>query len=339
MSNSDIDKHNKKTIYEKLVSLSEASEDALESVARSVYLDDAGCRAFHPVNDLTGPAEIAGKLWRPLRKALPDLERRDSVLVSGEFEGEHFVAMIGHLQGTFAEPLFDIPATSGVVHIRYGEIHKVDDGMISKTYVIADMLDLMRQAGCWPIAPSVGAEGMWPGPATADGLQPDTSDAEAGTAALTLVRQMHGGLLKFDGRDLESMDHQQYWTRDFLWYGPSGIGTTRGLNGFRAHHQIPFLRAFPDRNVADHIGRVGDGNYVVTGGWPSVVATHTGPDWLALPPSGKRVGMRVMDFYRVENGLIAENWVPIDIIDVLRQLGVDVFDRMRHLAGKPRMRL
>jgi hypothetical protein len=24
--------------------------------------------------------------------------------------------------------------------------------------------------------------------------------------------------------------------------------------------------------------------------------------------------MRVMDFYRCENGLIAENWVPLDII-------------------------
>ena len=49
--------------------------------------------------------------------------------------------------------------------------------------------------------------------------------------------------------------------------------------------------------------------------------------------------MRVMDFYRNENGLIAENWVPIDIIDILRQLGVNVFDRMRHRCGAPRMSL
>ena len=85
--------------------------------------------------------------------------------------------------------------------------------------------------------------------------------------------------------------------------------------------------------------RIGDGNYAVTGGWPSAVATHLGPGFLAMPPTGKPVGMRVMDFYRVEDGLIAENWVPIDMIDLLGQMGVDVFERMRHLQGRPRMSL
>ena len=58
------------------------------------------------------------------------------------------------------------------------------------------------------------------------------------------------------------------------------MGTSRGLKGFDAHHQITFLRTFPDRKVANHIANVYDGNYVITGGWPSVVATHSGPDWL-----------------------------------------------------------
>ena len=34
--------------------------------------------------------------------------------------------------------------------------------------------------------------------------------------------------------------------------------------------------------------------------------------------------MRVMDFYHHDEGLIRENWVPIDIIHILKQLGVDV---------------
>ena len=41
-----------------------------------------------------------------------------------------------------------------------------------------------------------------------------------------------------------------------------------------------------------------------------------------------------MDFYRVDGNLIAENWVPIDIINILLELGVDVFARLRHLTGK-----
>ena len=39
--------------------------------------------------------------------------------------------------------------------------------------------------------------------------------------------------------------------------------------------------------------------------------------------------MRVMDFYLHHEGLIRENWIPLDILDVLMQMGVDVFDRMQ----------
>ena len=196
----------------------------------------------------------------------------------------------------------------------------------------------MRQRS-WPISPSLGAEGAWLNPATHDGVDLDSVDPEKGARALKLVKDMHAGLLAFDGKDLASMHHAQYWTKNFMWYGPAGIGTSRGLQGFEAHHQIPFLRAFPDRKVANHIANVCDGNYVVTGGWPSVVATHSGPDWLNVGPTGRHIEMRVMDFYRVENDLIAENWVPIDIINILLQMGVDVFARLRHLQGEHRTRL
>jgi len=39
--------------------------------------------------------------------------------------------------------------------------------------------------------------------------------------------------------------------------------------------------------------------------------------------------MRSLDFWRCENGLIRENWVLVDILDVYRQIGLDVFARMR----------
>jgi predicted ester cyclase len=34
--------------------------------------------------------------------------------------------------------------------------------------------------------------------------------------------------------------------------------------------------------------------------------------------------MRFSDFWRVRDGRLAENWVMIDVVDVLRQLGVEV---------------
>ena len=48
--------------------------------------------------------------------------------------------------------------------------------------------------------------------------------------------------------------------------------------------------------------------------------------------------MRVMDFWRVAEGndgpRLAENWVMIDIPDLLAQLGVDVFSRAAVLTDR-----
>ena len=50
---------------------------------------------------------------------------------------------------------------------------------------------------------------------------------------------------------------------------------------------------------------------------------------MGIAPSGKRITMRSLDFWRIEKGLIRENWVLVDLLDVYDQLGVDVFSRVR----------
>jgi hypothetical protein len=50
---------------------------------------------------------------------------------------------------------------------------------------------------------------------------------------------------------------------------------------------------------------------------------------MGIAPSGKRIEMRSLDFWRIETGKIRENWVMVDILDAYRQLGVDVFARLR----------
>jgi predicted ester cyclase len=103
-------------------------------------------------------------------------------------------------------------------------------------------------------------------------------------------------------------------------------------SGFEDYHQVPFLVAFPDRGGSDtgHFIRIGDGNYAVTGGWGYLQATHTGNNFLGVAATGKRVAMRVMDFYRCDDETIVENWIPFDIPHLLLQMGVDIFGRMRH---------
>ena len=54
--------------------------------------------------------------------------------------------------------------------MRYCEAHELVDGMIVRSYVYLDYLDIMRQAGYWPLAPSLGQEGVWQHPMTNDGV-------------------------------------------------------------------------------------------------------------------------------------------------------------------------
>jgi hypothetical protein len=47
---------------------------------------------------------------------------------------------------------------------------------------------------------------------------------------------------------------------------------------------------------------------------------------MGVKPTGKRVEIRYMDFWKVVDGKIVDNWVMVDFPHVLAQLGVDVFN-------------
>ena len=55
--------------------------------------------------------------------------------------------------------------------------------------------------------------------------------------------------------------------------------------------------------------------------------SHDG--WLGIAPSNKRIQIRSLDFWRLENGKIRENWVLLDLLDIYHQIGVDVFARLK----------
>lgn len=333
MNRAPLNLDNRAGVHAALKRLAAAKRSDIDQTIKDIYQPNARWFGSHPINELQGVAAIQD-LWRTLRTSFPDMERRDSIFLTGTYQAKVFVAALGIYQSNFAVDWLGVPATKSVVHLRFGEVHQLEDGKIVHSYALWDLLDLLRQCGIWPIAPSLGAELAWPAPLTSDGVRLGVEDAHQSERSMKLVHEMHGGLFKFDRKHLDSMEQHKYWSKNFLWYGPAGIGTARGMPGYRANHQAPFLRAFPDRGGAGHYIAMGCGNYAVTAGWPSVLATHTGPDWLGLPATGKRVAMRVMDFYRIDNGLIAENWIPLDIIDVLRQLGTDVLARAAHLCGE-----
>lgn len=344
----------RKRILEGLKRLAGAGPAGPGEALADLYASDAEWRGAHPLNEMRGTAAIAERVWAPLLQAFPDLERRDTIFVGGSYQGRDYIAALGHYCGTFERDWLGIPATGGAIFLRYGEVHELRGGQIVQSNCLWDVLDLIRQAGFWPVAPSLGVEGMWPGPITCDGIVLAPQDPAQGAASIAQTLAMHATLGAYDdeakeGRDgLLNMPQKQHWHPKMMWYGPSGIGTARGLAGFVDCHQLPFRTAFPNCKgggqwdeiaslKAEHGGghyiRIGDGPYSVTGGWPSVFARHAGGGFMGLPPTGRAVTMRVMDFYLHDEGLIRENWVPLDILDLLLQMGVDVLGRLQEQLG------
>jgi predicted ester cyclase len=332
---------------DRLRRLAEAWPSDLAERLDRVAAPDCHWRAAHPMNEMTSTAAAARTIWQPLAAAFPDLERRDTLFLAGTWQGRTFVAATGHYCGTMRGDWLGIPATGKTIFLRYGEVWQIGpDGRAVQANLLWDVLDVMRQVGVWPLGPSRGVEGMWPGPLTADGLRLDPSDPATSLESIEQALRMHKTLAEFDDpgalsrQALIDMPQRDHWHPKMMWYGPAGIGTTRGLDGFVDGHQLPFRIAFhrPQgtfgevmteraRHGAGHYIRIGDGPYSVTGGWPSVYAVHMGDGFQGLPATGRPVFMRVMDFYLHHEGLIRENWVPIDMLHLFQQMGVDLLAR------------
>lgn len=291
---------------------------------------DALFRFCHPFGDLVGAEVAYDPTWGALQAAMPDLERRDMIVLEGTTpEGAQWLGCMGNYMGTFRAPFLGIPATGHLAHMRYHEFFRLEGGKITEAQIIWDIPELMMQARAWPMAPQLGAYLCTPAPMSQDGL----TVSGDGQATMDHVIAMLTDLCRHPAQGgPEVMNLERYWHPRFNWYGPTGIGTCRGIEGFRHWHQIPFLRAMPDRKL-DAMGDLmshwfAQGEYVCETGWPNMRLTLSDNGWMGIAPAGREVLLRSLDFWRVEGGLIRENWVLVDLLDLYRQLGVDVLGRM-----------
>ncbi len=289
-----------------------------------------------PLGKVVGPDSLFEEAYAPLLAAIPDLERRDYIVVGAIDEGECWIGCGGYYTGVFEKPWLDIPATRHLVTMRHIEFFRFEDGQIVSMRLLWDIPQLMMQADAWPMAPSLGVEIHVPGPATQDGIVAPPYDHERSAASLQLVRDMIEGLGEYASGGHDAMQLERYWHPKMSWYGPAGIGSNRRIEGFRNWHQVPFLNALPDRRADTSKGGCdcffADGDYVAFCGWPAMHATLSGDGWMGIVPSDKKVEFASLDFWRCENGMLRENWVLVDILDVYRQLGVDVLARMREFT-------
>ena len=203
-------------------------------------------------------------------------------------------------------------------------------------------MDFLRQAGKWVINPSRGSEGAWLPPFNTDGVNFFEEDMSKSKNSLQQALSMNRSLdIKPEKENISKdelrqrlINHPQkeFWHKDMIWYGPCGIGTSRSLEGFVDMHQLPFRKSFSERNYWElgHYCEIGDGKFSLCGGWHSLKAKYGSNDWLGYTADNQDVVMRVMDFYHHDEGLIRENWVPIDIVHILKQIGIDVFEKIKN---------
>ncbi len=119
-------------------------------------------------------------------------------------------------------------------------------------------------------------------------------------------------------------DIGEFFAEGFRWMGNQGCGTKTGLTEFQDNWQRPFQAAFSDKTCIDE-ARLYMGEWAAAFGRQE--ATHSGEFLGGLaPPTGKRVEIRYMDFWKVVDGKIVDNWVNVDFAHVAAQLGVDIFN-------------
>ncbi len=308
--------------------------DAARRAFHDICTPDAIFRLSFPFETTQGVDAYFSKVYVPLAQALPDLERRDYIVMAGPTEqGGHWLGCGGYYTGTFLHPWLDIPPTGHIVHMRYHEFYRFEDGKIVEMQALWDLPEVMMQAHAWPMSPSLGREWHVPGPATADGIVASPYDTAQGPATCQHIVDMLEHMKRHPAQGgPEVMEMDRFWHPKMVWYGPAGIGSGRGIAGFRNWHQIPFLNGMPDRGqYVDEITYhfFGDRNYAAVTGWPNMYQTLSHGGWLGIAPPGKRVEMRSLDFWRLEDGRIRENWVLVDLLHLYDQIGVDVFARLR----------
>ena len=310
--------------------------DGFGAAVSEFYASDAQINLVHPFNEISGSQHYREKFLASLHQSFTHLRRSDYIAFGGAFEGQDWITCTGYYCGRFSAPWLGLKPTGALAHLRFGEFHRMEGGKAIGSYIFLDIPELMIAAGQWPIAESPGNErgftGYLPGPVTHDGLQWHDNNPARSAESVAMVTAML--------RNLATPDQawRPYWHDDMLWYGPAAFGSFAGIESF-AGFQVPFEDAFSEwiggsvpGSQTQHFTRFGDGDYVCSGGWPSLNMLQVKP-FLGQQPTGNRLFMRVCDWWRLDGDLLVENWVFVDIPHVLMQLGYDLFDDLERKAA------
>lgn len=131
---------------------------------------------------------------------------------------------------------------------------------------------------------------------------------EENKATVRRFLEEHVGRSKLDLLD-------ELFAPDYRNHGPGPGNPPMGLESVK-REAATFYTVFPDLQVTVE-DLVAEGDRVAAR--VTITATHQG-ELEGIPATGRRMTMTGMEFFRLEDGKIVEDWPMIDMLGLLRQL-------------------
>ncbi len=118
----------------------------------------------------------------------------------------------------------------------------------------------------------------------------------------------------WNAKDINVAD--QIFSPDLVTHSPN-VPQDGNIDSFKKQ-SIEDFKAFPDLYITiDDL--VAEGDKVVK--FWTLHGTHK-EEWIGIPATGKKVVVTGMEIFRIKNEKVVENWVVMDLLGMLEQLGV-----------------
>eukprot|EP00929_Paragymnodinium_shiwhaense_P046578 TRINITY_DN2371_c0_g1_i1.p1 TRINITY_DN2371_c0_g1~~TRINITY_DN2371_c0_g1_i1.p1 ORF type:complete len:409 (+),score=87.89 TRINITY_DN2371_c0_g1_i1:96-1322(+) len=225
-----------------------------------------------------------------------------------------------------------LKATKKPVVFRICDFYRFHGDRIAYNWMMIDMVGLAHETGkadgkrVLAPAPVLRDDGYFRPPDALDGAPapqspltvPESREPSRKVVLAILERDWHGLEKAADTSDLWHADEMHY-------YGPVGIGYAKGYDAY-SQHVLGVLRRGLSETTFEMNVMSCEGAYCAVHGF--VYGKHTGC-FLGEQPTGKRVGIRMGMHWRVVDGKAAEGWAMWDIPATFKDMGVELFSRLK----------
>jgi predicted ester cyclase len=206
--------------------------------------------------------------------------------------------------GKHVGPFLGIPPTNKMVTMSGIAIHRVADGRLVEHWGYVDAVGLLVQMGVMPAPPALPP---LPPPPPETGSNGVVLDAEQ--MKQTVRRMFEEGINRRNRAVMDELLHPAYVNYSMPMTAPGAQGLDEVLN--------LFFTAFPDMHIVVE-DVFGENDKAVSRG--QMTGTHQGP-FMNVPATGRAIKIGYIDIWKARGGRLIENWVQLDMLDLLIQLG------------------